>query len=137
MLIGNRQLPIHKVWLEVEECVTSPAATETPMSNKNGKKSRVRRSAGSGSQGIPLAAKMARPIDVYVGGRLKQVREASGMNLTQVSAEVAVSETSIAGYELGKERPPTADLIALAKLFGITLAELFPESSGQVSGRLH
>jgi ribosome-binding protein aMBF1 (putative translation factor) len=78
-----------------------------------------------------------RSIDAYVGARLKRLRELSGMELSEVSAEIGTPEDSIARYERGEERPPPTDFIALAKLFGVSLPELFPEDSGQITGRLH
>lgn len=78
-----------------------------------------------------------RSIDTYVGNRLRHLRAESGVPLSALSARTDVAEASIAAYERGETRPPPADLLKLAKAFGVALAELFPESPQQVSGQLN
>jgi Helix-turn-helix domain len=107
------------------------------MSSRKGKGPPARGAIGGGR---PLAAPeipTRRPIDVYVGARLRHLREASRMTLSEVSIEAAIPEESIARYKCGEQRPSPTDIIVLARLFGIGLHELFPENPGQITGQLH
>ncbi len=104
---------------------------------RKGKGSPARRGAGSSPSRNAAETPTQRSVDVYVGARLRHLREASGIELSEVSAEIGTSEECIARYERGERRRQPSDLIALTKLFGVGLNELFPEDRGQITGQLH
>jgi ribosome-binding protein aMBF1 (putative translation factor) len=85
------------------------------------------------ASGVPAQ----RSIDHYVGARLRSLREARAIDLSDVSTQIGTSEDTIARYERGEQRPPSTDIIALAELYGVRLRDLFPESHAQLTGRPH
>jgi hypothetical protein len=76
-------------------------------------------------------------IDVFVGSRLRHLREAHRMEVSDVNALAGIPGHSIARYESGKERVPAPDLIKLAPLFGVGLAQFFSEHPSQITGQLN
>jgi transcriptional regulator with XRE-family HTH domain len=59
------------------------------------------------------------------------------MDLTEISAAVAISEEVITQYEFGEQRPSPGDLVALVRLFGVNLRELFPHPIAPTSRQIH
>jgi hypothetical protein len=70
-----------------------------------------------------------RPIDVFVGDRLRELRETRAMALSEVGDAVGIPQGRLASYEGGELRVPPGDLIALAELFDVELAALFPRTN--------
>jgi hypothetical protein len=78
-----------------------------------------------------------KPIDVFVGQRLRHFRETHRMAVSEVSALSGIPDHVIAKYENGEERVPAPDLINLARLFAVGVAQLFPEDLAQITGQLN
>ncbi len=78
-----------------------------------------------------------KPIDIFVGNRLKSLREACEMSLSDVSVAVGIPNGRIARYENGVRRVPPGDLIALVKLFDAGLETLFPTNGIRANTRSH
>jgi ribosome-binding protein aMBF1 (putative translation factor) len=83
------------------------------------------------------AAGNPQSIDQYVGARIRSLREARGMDLSDVGARIGATAATVARHEQGEERPSPGTIIALARLFRVGLSELFPEAPGQLTGRLN
>lgn len=56
--------------------------------------------------------------------RLFQYRKANGYSQEELAAQIGVSRQAISKWERGESSPDTDNLIALAKLYGITIDEL-------------
>jgi hypothetical protein len=78
-----------------------------------------------------------RAIDLFVGDRLRELRETRQIAVSEVSSAAAISEGRLARYERGELRVSPSDLIALAELFGVELAALFPCDGGHYAAPLH
>ena len=59
-----------------------------------------------------------------LGGRLRELRQASGKNQAEVAQEFGVSRSTIAQLELGNRRLRAEDLGRLAKIYGCTPTSL-------------
>ncbi len=53
--------------------------------------------------------------------RIKQLREDSGMLQKELAAKIGVSRYAITGYESGKREPDLEKIIALAKVFDVSI----------------
>lgn len=62
---------------------------------------------------------------VSLGGRLKLVRQKSGMSLRHVARELGVSPSFVSQLENGKSQPSVATLYSLTQLLGVSIDELF------------
>ena len=60
--------------------------------------------------------------------RIAAVRKAAGLTQEQMGELVGVTRQAVSKWESGASDPSTANLIALAKLFGTTPEELLKES---------
>ena len=63
-------------------------------------------------------------IGKYIAGKRKDL----GMTQKQLAEKLGVSDKSVSKWESGASDPSTANLIALAKLFGTTPEELLKKS---------
>lgn len=61
----------------------------------------------------------------FAGARLRALREAVGLNQTELAARVGVSHTAIQAYESGTIAPSTMVLGKLAHALSVSVAELF------------
>ena len=59
--------------------------------------------------------------DTVFGQKLRVSRALRDMSLRDVSKEVGVSANAISKYETGKMHPQSSVLVALAKLYGVSL----------------
>ena len=59
-----------------------------------------------------------------LGEKLKMLRASRGLSQEQLAAELDVSRQAISKWETGAADPSTANLLALAKLYGISAEEL-------------
>ena len=59
---------------------------------------------------------------------LCQLRKLNGLSQEELAEKVNVSRQTLSKWESGASDPSTANLIALAKLFGTTPEELLKES---------
>jgi hypothetical protein len=77
------------------------------------------------------------PIDVLVGERLRELRNARSMALTDVSSAIDVPACQIARYESGESRVTPGDLIEFAELYGVGLQALFPGKREASATQMH
>src|SRR5208282_6153928 len=65
------------------------------------------------------------PIDVHVGGRLKQVRMMAGMSQEELGLGIGVSFQAVQKYEHGENRLSASRLFRAAKLLGRPVSFFF------------
>jgi transcriptional regulator with XRE-family HTH domain len=66
---------------------------------------------------------------VAIGVRMKELRLKKGMSLQEVADKVAASKAHIWDLETNRSKNPTMELvIALAKCFGVSVADLVGEN---------
>ena len=65
---------------------------------------------------------------MQIGERIYKYLEEKGMSQEALADELGVSRQAVSKWESGASDPSTANLIALAKLFGTTPEELLKES---------
>jgi ribosome-binding protein aMBF1 (putative translation factor) len=75
--------------------------------------------------GQPEEASSCRPIDMFIGESLGEMRRMRGMSEDAVSVALAIPANSIKDYENGRMRIPPRVLISMSELFGIQLGTLF------------
>ncbi|TDB38038.1 MAG: XRE family transcriptional regulator [Actinobacteria bacterium] len=63
-------------------------------------------------------------MDIEIGQRLAARRRARGLSQEELAASLGVSRQAVSNWERAETAPDTDNLIALAKLYGITLDEL-------------
>ena len=61
------------------------------------------------------------------GEKLQALRKARGWSQEELASQIHVSRQALSKWESGASDPSTANLIALAKLFGSTPEELLKE----------
>jgi len=66
-----------------------------------------------------------------LGEKLQRLRKARGMTQEQLAEKVGVSRQSLSGWENDTALPDTANVIALADLFGVTTDYLLREDAPQ------
>ena len=59
-----------------------------------------------------------------LGERISQYRRSLGISQEDLGARLGVSRQAVSKWETGTSDPSTANLIALAKLYGISAQEL-------------
>ena len=65
------------------------------------------------------------PIDVHMGGRLRQVRASRRMSLEELGRRIGVTYQQIQKYETGANRISAATLFRIAEVFDTTPAYFF------------
>lgn len=79
-------------------------------------------------------------MDTQMAERLAQRRRSSGFSQEALAAELGVSRQAVSKWERGEASPDTENLIALARLYGVTLDELLfgtaseTDSAGETAG---
>lgn len=63
-------------------------------------------------------------MDIETGKRLYEYRKASGLSQEELAEKMQVSHQTISKWERAESSPNTDNLIALAKLYGVTIDEL-------------
>ena len=61
--------------------------------------------------------------------KLYELRRASGMSQEELAEKLGVSRQAVSKWESGASDPSTMNLMALAKLFGVSAEELLKEAS--------
>src|SRR4051812_15638947 len=61
------------------------------------------------------------------GGRLRQLRQAQGVSLTELSARLGYSKPYLSAVENGTAKPARTIVAAYAKAFGVPVASLAPD----------
>ena len=59
-----------------------------------------------------------------IGERIKQLRKAKGYSQYKVADKLNITQGAVSQWEQGKSNPDTAQLIALADLFGVSIDDL-------------
>ena len=65
------------------------------------------------------------------GERLQEVRRRAGLTQEQFAAELNVSRQAVSKWESGASDPSTSNLLALAKLYGVSAEDLLREAAGE------
>jgi Predicted transcriptional regulators len=68
-------------------------------------------------------------VDTILSKKLRKFRENSGYTQQQVADALNIDRSTYSYYELGKTTPDIHTLIALAKIFNITITDLLEESA--------
>jgi transcriptional regulator with XRE-family HTH domain len=68
---------------------------------------------------------MAHPVDVHVGGKLKQIRTIRRFSQTDVAQRLGLSFQQVQKYEIGSNRIAASRLFELAQVFEISPAYFF------------
>lgn len=71
-------------------------------------------------------------MNTILSKKLRKFRENSGYTQQQVADALNIDRSTYSYYELGKTTPDIHTLIALAKIFNITIADLLEESAETV-----
>jgi transcriptional regulator with XRE-family HTH domain len=91
-------------------------------------KARTRPTLGQSSRGRRTAREHGpNPIDVHVGGRLKQARMMTGMSQEELGLGIGVSFQAVQKYEHGENRLSASRLFRAAKLLGRPVSFFFDE----------
>lgn len=72
-----------------------------------------------------LSPRNPKPIDKYVGERIRALRELMGMTQVGLAQRVDVGFQQIQKYESGANRVSASRLVIIAKALGVPLTELF------------
>jgi len=65
---------------------------------------------------------------VALGERITHLRKARGITQVQLAETLGVSQQTVQAYEVGRRRIQVSTLPVVAKLFGVSLEELFGEA---------
>jgi len=91
-------------------------------------KARTRPTPGQSRRGRRTAREYGpNPIDVHVGGRLKQARTMTGMSQEELGLGIGVSFQAVQKYEHGENRLSASRLFRAAKLLGRPVSFFFEE----------
>ncbi len=72
-----------------------------------------------------------------LGARIAALRREAGMNQAQLARQIQVSPSAVGMYEQGRREPGAETLIAMAKVFGVTVDYLLTGTAApQESDRL-
>lgn len=66
---------------------------------------------------------------MQINEQIKKFRKAAGLTQEQIANYLGVSTPAVNKWEKGTSDPSTANLIALAKLYGVSADELIKEVS--------
>ncbi len=89
-------------------------------------KARTRPTPGQSSRNRRTVRKRGpNPIDVHVGGRLKQARMMAGMSQEELGLGIGVSFQAVQKYEHGENRLSASRLFRAAKLLGRSVSFFF------------
>ncbi len=66
--------------------------------------------------------------DMKIGERIRALRKAKGLSITDVSKQSGIPESTIYGIEGHMVSPPLGNIVSLAKVFEISVGDFFGES---------
>ena len=66
-------------------------------------------------------------MNLTIANRLVELRQSLGLSQEALASSLGVSRQAVSKWEQGVSEPSTSNLLALAKLFGISAAELLRE----------
>lgn len=76
-------------------------------------------------------------MDISLGARLAQYRKQNGFSQETLAEKLGLSRQAISKWERGESAPDTSNLIALSRIYGVTIDELLGNNLGQVSGDIY
>jgi transcriptional regulator with XRE-family HTH domain len=65
-------------------------------------------------------------MDIYVGGRVRALRQVKGMSQTDLGKELGVTFQQVQKYEKGTNRLSAGRLSQMAELFGVAISAFYP-----------
>ena len=65
-----------------------------------------------------------------LGQNIQTARKAKGMSQEALAEKIGVSRQAVSKWESGASDPSTSNLLALAKLYGVSAEELLREAAG-------
>jgi len=75
---------------------------------------------------IPSVLPAEDPVQKSLAEKLKEARLSRGMTQEFVAESLGVSRQAVSKWETGAADPSTGNLLALAKLYGVSAADLLP-----------
>ena len=66
-----------------------------------------------------------------LGQTISQYRKALGISQEELGARLGVSRQAVSKWESGASDPSTSNLLALAKLYGVSAEDLLREAAGE------
>ena len=72
---------------------------------------------------------------IELGERIASLRKAQGITQVQLAEALKVSQQTVQAYEVGRRRIPVSALPVVARLFSVSLEELFGESRRSSHGK--
>lgn len=72
-------------------------------------------------------------MDIQIADRLQKLRKEHGYSQEQLADELGVSRQAISKWERGEASPDTENLIALARLYGVTVDDVLFEKASLIS----
>ena len=69
--------------------------------------------------------------EMTLGKRIMQLRKRLGLTQEQLAERVGVSAQAVSKWETGAADPSTANLLALAKLYGVSPEELLRSAQSE------
>src|SRR5690606_24267512 len=103
----------------------APLPCETRIMGASGMRSALETAASTGSGATARTAVEGGPtvLRMVLGGRLRRLREASGLSREQAGDHIRGSDSKISRLELGRTSIRERDLVDLLQLYGITDSE--------------
>jgi transcriptional regulator with XRE-family HTH domain len=80
-----------------------------------------------------MTAKRVNVIDVLVAGRVRACRKEFGLSQGELAQQLGVTFQQVQKYEKGVNRIGAGRLYELARIFGVPIQKLFPESEESVT----
>lgn len=72
---------------------------------------------------------------IALGERIADLRKANGITQSQLAEALKVSQQTVQAYEVGRRRIPVSALPVVARLFAVSLEELFGETKRTIGKR--
>ena len=66
-----------------------------------------------------------------LGSRIAELRRKKNMTQEELAAELGVTPQAVSKWESGASDPSTSNLLALAKLYGVSAEDLLREAAGE------
>ena len=66
-----------------------------------------------------------------LGEKIYDLRRRSGLSQEQMAEQLEVSRQAVSKWESGASDPSTSNLLALAKLYGVSAEDLLREAAGE------
>lgn len=66
-----------------------------------------------------------------LGARIAALRRSSGMNQAQLAQQLQISPSAVGMYEQGRREPSAQLLVAMARIFGVTVDYLLTGAPGR------